>query len=754
MPIVNGDYREFIATKRREAPACGITPPALSDKLFPFQRDITRWALRRGRAAIWADCGLGKSWMALSWANALVPEVGRVLILTPLAVAEQFVDEGRKLGIAVEHCRDGHAGDGIVVTNYERIHKFDTDAFPAVVLDESSCLKDYTSRTRNELIERFEMHPYRLACTATPSPNDHMELGNHSEFLGLMTRSEMLATYFVHDGGETQKWRIKRHARGDFWRWVASWAVTLRKPSDLGYDDAGYDLPPLEIRQHVVPTDSEDVARNMGVLFLSEARGLREQQTARRLSIDARVEVAAEIANGTDRPVIVWCDLNAESAKATAAIPDAVEVKGSDSIESKEAAVTAFRTGETRVLVTKPSICGWGVNWQHCSDVVFLGVSNSFEAWYQAIRRVWRFGQDRPVRCHVVISDAEGAVVSNLERKREQFDELAAGMIANTHDLNTAHVHGQGEVTVGYEAGEKMIGPDGEYRGANVAEQEHQDRAHLYRGDCVETMRGLADESIHYTVFSPPFASLYTYTDSDRDMGNCKDHGEFHEHFGYLVPELLRVTKPGRLLSFHCMNLPTSKARDGIIGITDFRGDLIRVFVEAGWIYHSEVCIWKDPVTAMQRTKALGLLHKQLKKDSTMSRQGIPDYLVTMRKPGTNDEPVSHTNQSFPVEEWQQYASPIWTDINPSDTLQREGAREHDDERHIAPLQLEVIRRALRMWSNADDVVLSPFMGIGSEGYVAVEEGRRFVGVELKESYYRHAVQNIASAQRQLSLSI
>lgn len=288
----------------------------------------------------------------------------------------------------------------------------------------------------------------------------------------------------------------------------------------------------------------------------------------------------------------------------------------------------------------------------------------------------------------------------------------------------------------------------------NVVDQVVTERYAIYNADCVAGVRGMPDDSIGYTIFSPPFSSLYCYSSSDRDMGNVKDANQFFAHFRYLVPELYRVTKPGRNLSFHCMQLPTSKARDGEIGLTDFRGDLIRAFTECGWIYHSEVCIWKDPVTAMQRTKALGLLHKQLKKDSCMSRQGIADYLVTMRKPGDNPERVAHTNESFPVAEWQQYASPVWMDINPSDTLQYRSAREEEDERHICPLQLEVIRRGLRMWSNPGDTVLSPFAGIGSEGYVALQGGRRFVGYELKTSYYRQAAANLAEAcdERQQSL--
>jgi DNA modification methylase len=285
-----------------------------------------------------------------------------------------------------------------------------------------------------------------------------------------------------------------------------------------------------------------------------------------------------------------------------------------------------------------------------------------------------------------------------------------------------------------------------------VLDQAIGDNFALYHADCVDVTRGLADESIHYTIFSPPFSSLYTYSNSERDMGNVKDAREFAEHFQYLVPELYRVTKPGRLLSFHCMLLPTSKTRDGFIGIDDFRGELIRAFKDHGWIHHSEVVIWKDPVTAMQRTKALGLLHKQLKKDSCMSRQGIPDYLVTMRKSGDNPERVTHTNESFPVQKWQQYASPVWTDINPSDTLQYRSARENEDERHICPLQLQVIHRALELWTNPGDTVLSPFAGIGSEGYVALQNDRRFVGAELKRSYFEQAKLNLTNATAQQSL--
>ena len=282
-----------------------------------------------------------------------------------------------------------------------------------------------------------------------------------------------------------------------------------------------------------------------------------------------------------------------------------------------------------------------------------------------------------------------------------------------------------------------------------VIDQTVTDKWAIYNGDCVEVLSQIPDQSIGYSIFSPPFASLYTYSNSPRDMGNVRDHAEFFEHFAFLVNELRRVMMPGRDVSFHCMLLPTSKERNGYIGLTDFRGDLIRAFQSGGFIYHSEVCIWKDPVTAMQRTKALGLLHKTVRGNASMSRQGIPDYLVTMRAPGDVQNKVTHDPESYPVGKWQKIASPIWTDINPSDTLQYRNAREHDDERHICPLQLEVIRRGIDLWSNPGDIVLSPFAGIGSEGYVAVEMGRRFVGVELKSSYYTQAVANMKNASRQ-----
>jgi len=718
------DYAAFLASKAVRDKPTGFDPgDTLNPKLFDFQRDVTRWALRRGRAAIFADCGMGKTAMQLVWAHE-VP--GPVLIFAPLAVAAQTVEEGAKFGVDVEYTRSQPENpEGVYITNYEMLEHFDPEAWTGVVLDESSILKDKDGKFRNRLIDSFGGVQYRLACTATPAPNDFTELGNHSEFLGVLDQTEMLSTFFVHDGGSTQNWRLKGHARAEFWRWVSSWAVMIRKPSDLGYDDGAFTLPPAHHHERVIRTEKAPE----GFLFPVEAQTLQERLAARRSTIDERVEACAAEVNGSDEPWIIWCNLNDESAALTKAIPGAMEVRGSDTLESKEAALLGFTRGDFRVLVTKPSIAGHGMNWQHCRNVAFVGLSDSWEAYYQAVRRCWRFGQKREVNVYVYTAETEGAVVANIKRKEEDAAKMINEMTEEMRDLTTEEVRGATKEQEAYVTG---------------VEEGEGWKIHL--GDSCDIVAAMPEASVDYSIFSPPFESLYTYTAIDRDMGNCRSSEEFAAHFGFLVADLFRVLKPGRLLSFHCMNLPTSKARDGVIGVRDFRGELIRLFQEHGFIYHSEVCIWKDPVTAMQRTKALGLLHKQIKKDSCMSRQGIADYLVTMRKPGENPEPVTHTNETFPVSLWQRYASPVWMDINPSDTIQYRSAREHEDERHICPLQLEVIRRAVKLWTNPGDLVLSPFAGIGSEGYVAIEEGRRFLGVELKESYFGQACRNLSAA--------
>ncbi len=718
--VAVADYKTFLESKQRAAKPVGFDVRKLPSSLFPFQSAITKWSCRIGRAALFCDVGLGKTIMQLAWADAVQRKTKRpVLILAPLIVGPQTVREAEKFGIKNVHIAESQEDvgkTGIYVTNYQKLHRFDPPAFDGIVLDESSILKSFSGSTCKTLIASFSRTPYRLACTATPSPNDHEELGNHAEFLGVMSRVEMLATWFVHDSENTSDWRLKGHAEKAFWEWVASWAMVVRKPSDLGFDSTGYDLPPLNIIEHVI----ESCEPQAGHLVAVPEETLEGQRKARRLTMDARISKAAEIVAADDRQCVLWCELNDEADDCEEAIPGAVQVAGRDTDENKEKRVLEFLDGKHPALVSKSSICGFGVNMQCCSKTVVVGATHSFEKFYQLIGRFRRFGQTREVDVHVITSDLEYGIFQNVKRKWATHDAMFNSMLEHTARVNRAAL---GETT-------RM---SDEYKTGKT----EGDGWTMHLGDCVDVVGAMEAESIDYSVFSPPFSSLFTYSNSARDMGNCSNDAMFFDHIGRLIPNLFRVLKTGRLLSFHCMNLPLSKERDGVIAIRDFRGELIREFVRHGFVMHSEVCIWKDPVTAMQRTKAIGLLHKQLKKDSCMSRQGIADYLVTMRKPGVNAEPVSHTSETFPVDRWQRYASPVWMDINQTDVLNnyRDG-RNNEDERHICPLQLGVIERCLELWSNPGDLVLSPFAGIGSEGYQSLLQGRRFVGAELKETYF------------------
>ena len=431
------DYSEFIKTKSYEHIDAGFdaNPDALPKKIKEFQKDIVLWACRRGRSAIFADTGLGKTLMQLSWANLVGRKTnGKVLILAPLCVAQQTVEEGEKFGIDAIYLREGDHDTQIHVTNYEMLKKFDPSKYSGVVLDESSILKGLDGKTRKRITEFGETIPYRLSCTATPSPNDFMELGTQAEFLGIMTQTEMLATFFIHDGSDTSKWRLKGHARKRFWEWLSTWSVVVRRPSDLGYDEDGYDLPELRLHEHVVKTEPTDD------LFVSIAQGLLERNKARRDSVNDRCNKAAEIARDMDC-YIVWTNLNDES-KLIAESTGATEITGSMDHSKKEEAITRFSHQGIKSIVTKPKIAGFGLNWQHCNKMIFVGLSDSFEQFYQAVRRCWRFGQSNPVDVHIVISDREGAVLDNIKRKQSQHDQMSREMIAVTKDLTKREIRG------------------------------------------------------------------------------------------------------------------------------------------------------------------------------------------------------------------------------------------------------------------------------------------------------------------------
>lgn len=716
------NYDEFLKTKQKTHILSGFEATNLNNNLFPFQEFIVKRALKAGKYAIFADCGLGKTLMQLSWAEQVSKHTNKpVLILAPLAVKGQTIQEGHKFGIDMSL---------IEVNNYDQLENIDTDKYLGVVLDESSILKNFEGATKKSIIDKFKKTPYKLACTATPSPNDPMELGNHSEFLDIMSRNEMLAMYFVHDGGETAKWRLKGHAVELFYQFIGSWAIMLNKPQDIGFEMTGYDLPKLIIKENQIKTKK----RNNGSLF-NEAiiSATNFNQELRLTKIERLDEVVKLINEKPDENFIIWIKQNEEGELLKKLIPEAIEVKGSDTDKWKEEKLLGFANNEFRILITKTKIASFGMNYQNCRNQIFASLDFSFEGLYQAIRRSYRFGQKNEVNIYLITTDTMANVKQAIDTKQKQFEIMQNEM---SKAIN-ANLNGQMMKSAVYNT-----------------EEVNNEFYKIKRGDCIQLIKELKSDSIGLSVFSPPFAELYTYSNHLEDMGNSKDYNEFLTQFNFLIKELHRVLISGRNVAVHCMDLPIQKGKEGFIGLRDFSGMILKSFEEAGFIYASRVTIWKDPVVEMQRTKALGLLHKQVKKDSTMSRVGIPDYVMIFRKDGERNNPVTNTELS--VDLWQKYASPVWMDINYGNTLQgyRNG-RDENDEKHICPLQLDTIERLIHLYSNKGDTIFTPFMGIGSEVFQAVKMSRKAIGFELKESYFDLAKKNLESlceSKKQLSL--
>jgi DNA modification methylase len=729
------EYGDFLAGKAHTVQPVGrMDDFQVNPMLYPFQADIVKWAVRLGRAAIFADCGLGKTLMQLEWARAFA---GRVLIVTPIAVGTQTIAEAARIGLTVtrvltpDECGEG---PGIWTTNYERIDKFADMPLDAIVLDESSILKSIDGKTRGLLLREFTRIPYRLCCTATPAPNDVAELANHAEFLGVMARSEMLATWFVHDekgttGSGANGWRLKGWSAEAMYRWMAKWAAFIRAPSDLGYQDDGFVLPELSVHDEVVHSEW----RPDGMLFAAGLGGVGSRAAVRKDTLTARVEKAAAIIREhAGEQWLVWCGLNAEQDAIVAALGDeCASVSGQDDEAVKIERERQWRAGEVRVLVSKPAIFGFGMNWQHCHRMMFLGLGDSYESYYQSIRRCWRFGQRAPVDVRIVISDVEGQIAGNVRRKERDAQQMASAVVAAMHDSQLESIRGVRQMD--------------EYQTDDDIREGYWK---LMLGDCVERIHEVPDSSIGLSVFSPPFASLYTYSASDRDMGNNKNYDDFFAHFGYLIPEILRVTKPGRRCCVHVQQVTTTKATHGIIGWRDFRADTVRAFVDKGWVYDGEVVIDKDPQAQAIRTKSKQLMFCTKERDASWLRPAMADYILLFRHPEDNIEPVK-PGDDVTNEDWILWARPIWYGIRESDTLQVARARDEKDEKHVCPLQLGTIERCIRLWSNRGDTILSPFAGIGSEGYVALQHGRKFVGIELKPSYWRVARKNLRQAVSQ-----
>ena len=729
---MNQDYKEFLNAKQKAHILSGfdVELTDLNKSMFDFQKFIVKRALKAGKYAIFADCGLGKTLMQLEWANRVNKQTNKpVLILAPLAVAGQTIKEGAKFHIDV--CKYDGSNAPIQISNYEQLENIDCSIFSGVVLDESSILKNFEGATKKLILDFFSQTPYKLACTATPSPNDPMELGNHSEFLDVMSRNEMLAMYFVHDGGETAKWRLKGHATKLFYQFIGSWAIMLNKPADIGFDMMGYDLPTLNLIERQIVTPKRD----NGSLFNDAIISATNFNAELRLTKKERLEEVVRIVNS--RPYenfIIWIKQNEEGEMLKKLLPEAIEVKGADSNEWKEKHLLGFAENKFRILISKTKIASFGMNYQNCQNQIFASLDFSFEGLYQAIRRSYRFGQKNEVNIYLITTDTMANVKQSIDTKQKQFelmqDEMSQAVNANLNGklMKTADFDLTEETNEWYK---------------------------IKRGDCVQLITELENESVGFSVFSPPFAELYTYSSHLEDMGNSKNYTEFLTQFGFLIKELHRVLISGRNIAVHCMDLPIQKGKEGFIGLRDFSGMILKAFEDAGFIYASRVTIWKDPVIEMQRTKALGLLHKQVKKDSTMSRVGIPDYVMIFRKDGERLNPV--TNTDLPVDLWQKYASPVWMDIDYGNTLQgfRNG-KEENDEKHICPLQLDTIERLIHLYTNKGDTVFTPFMGIGSEVFQAVKMERKGIGFELKESYFNLAKANVkmavgAKAQSQLT---
>ena len=726
------EYQEFLNAKQKAHILSGFDVELndLNKSMFDFQKFIVKRALKAGKYAIFADCGLGKTLMQLEWANRVNKETNKpVLILAPLAVAGQTIKEGAKFHIDI--CRYDGSNAPIQISNYEQLENIDCSLFSGIVLDESSILKNFEGATKKLILDMFAKTPYKLACTATPSPNDPMELGNHSEFLDVMSRNEMLAMYFVHDGGETAKWRLKGHAIKLFYQFIGSWAIMLNKPADIGFEMMGYDLPTLNLIERQIITPKRD----NGSLFNDVIISATNFNAELRLTKKERLEEVVRIVNSRpEENFIIWIKQNEEGEMLKKLLPEAIEVKGADSNEWKEKHLLGFAENKFRILISKTKIASFGMNYQNCRNQIFASLDFSFEGLYQAIRRSYRFGQKNEVNIYLITTDTMANVKQSIDTKQKQFeimqDEMSQAVNAN--------LNGQLMKTADFDLTE-----------------ETNEWYKIKRGDCVQLITELENESVGFSVFSPPFAELYTYSSHLEDMGNSKNYKEFLTQFGFLIKELHRVLISGRIVAVHCMDLPIQKGKEGYIGLRDFSGMILQAFQDCGFIYHSRVTIWKDPVIEMQRTKAKGLLHKQVKKDSTQVRVGIPDYVMIFRKEGEGKDPV--TNTDLPVDLWQKYASPVWMDIDYGNTLQgfRNG-REENDEKHICPLQLDTIERLIHLYSNKGDTIFTPFMGIGSEVYQAVKMERKGIGFELKESYFDLAKANVkmaveAKAQKQLT---
>lgn len=639
-------YIDFLKTKQIQHKPHGFTlQDQIHPKLFPFQKDIVKWALQLGRAATFADCGLGKTFMQLEWARHVYQYTGKpVLVVAPLAVSGQTIEEGKRIGLDIVYARgmgDLVGGETIVITNYEMLAKFRMGYFGGLVVDESSILKNFTGKTKRLLIRMAQEVEYRLACTATPAPNDHLELGNHAEFLGVMQSREMIQRWFVNDSMKAGGYSLKAHGADDFWAWVASWAVALSKPSDVGdYSDDGYILPPLNFIGHVVPVDHKrawkEVGKNGQASLLlvgnTSATGMHKEKRA---TLDKRMKETADVfykikEQKPDEGIVIWCEYNYEADILVKLIPEAIEVRGNEKLAVKQQKLLDFSNGKFKYLITKPKIAAFGLNWQHIGEHIGSSINHQFESLYQRYKRSHRFGRTEPVNYHFVYAESEGGILANTERKHQEHElmqhEMIRAMKANGMSLDGGHRL-------------RLMGDYAEYT------EGHDWK--LYHGDSTITLQNEPDNETDLIVQSPPFKGLYIYSSNVEDLGNCVDDRQFYDQYQFILRDELRRLKPGAIKCEHCKDLPLYANRDGAMGLQDFPGELIQAHLEAGFWLVGWKTIWKDPVIEMQRTKNAGLLWSSaFCQRAERARQGMADYVLVFQKPTESgnapDTYVSH----------------------------------------------------------------------------------------------------------------
>ena len=747
------EYCEFLKTKEHKVTDKGIiiNRDAIHPKLFEWQKDIVQWAIKKGRCAVFLDTGLGKTFIQLQFARLLNEQT---LIIAPLSVARQTVREAQKVDMDIQYVRNQSEVQGnnkIWITNYEMIDHFIPDRFGCVVCDESSILKGLSSKTRIKLIEMFQNTKFRLCCTATPAPNDHIELGYHAEFLGICKMAEMLATFFINANKEHTfvfenivyrkkgsnkngtEWRLKHHAETPFFKWLSSWAITMTKPSDLGYDDNGFVLPELEVTPIFISGDYKPTDQ----LFFTHLHGISDRTKVRSGTLDTKLAKLKELVETDKGQWIVWCGLDSESKEATKILSDcAKEVKGADDIEYKVQTIQDFQDGLFKTLVTKGKICGYGLNLQNSHNAVFLGINDSWELFYQSIRRQWRYGQKYPVNIYVLMHEVEAEIWQNIQRKEAMAKRLKSALIEQIRDYEKEELGMKSKVELNYK--------EDTVKGENWT---------AMLGDSCERLKEIPDNSIDLSVYSPPFADLFTYTSSERDLGNSRDWGEFFGHYKFIIREILRVTKQGRLTCVHTSDIPAMAQKDGYIGIRDFPGEVIRAYIKEGWVFVGRAFIPKNPQAQAIRTHSSALLFVSLRRDSSDSRPALIDQILLFKKDGENEVPILPVkNGEIDNETWIKWANGIWDGISESDTLQFTKARGTEDEKHICPLQLGTIERCIKLYSNPKETILSPFMGIGSECYQAIKFGRKAIGIELKPEYFKIGVDNLKRAEAESNM--